>query len=140
MRTLLLSLLLITCAPAAFACSCAEITLEESMKFWDDVLVGKVIRLEVIREHDGVNTIAASVEVKKAVKGDLASIITFITDDGCCYCSYRFDIGETYLLFAKPWQGSYQTNGCSRSKPVREATADLKALGLSDGTADGAQK
>jgi hypothetical protein len=128
----LLSLALL--APTAFACSCIELTAKENFEAADAVLIGKVIRLEVTKEHQGVNTIEATVRVIEVRKGKVVAgqEVTFVTDDGCCYCSYGYEIAGTYLLYAYPAETRWSTSTCTRSGLITkpEVKADLKELGF----------
>ncbi|HEX2833135.1 MAG TPA: hypothetical protein VHW00_08975 [Thermoanaerobaculia bacterium] len=130
--TLLLTLLL---APAALACSCAETTAKENFANAAAVLTGKVVKLEVIREENGVNTIEAKVRVIESRKGGLVTseLLTFVTSDGCCYCSFEYTIGATYLLYAYRADDHWSTSACTRSGIVGrgETNKDLEELGFS---------
>jgi hypothetical protein len=73
--------------------------------------------------------IRATVETKEIIKGQPGRVVEFLTDNGCCYCSFGFEIAEEYLLFAKQEEdGTYRTSICSRSRKLVEAAADLKRL------------
>ncbi|HEX7828243.1 MAG TPA: hypothetical protein VF787_01245 [Thermoanaerobaculia bacterium] len=136
MRTRMVAFLLCLTllAPAAFACSCIQLTAKENFEAADAVLVGKVIRLEVTKEHQGVSTIEATVRVIEARKGKFTAgqEVTFVTDDGCCYCSYSYVIAGTYLLYANAEEQRWSTSSCMRSGLVHEpdVKADLKELGF----------
>ncbi|HYH44545.1 MAG TPA: hypothetical protein VEG34_02590 [Thermoanaerobaculia bacterium] len=123
---------------SAEACSCAEVSLAEAIAKYDAVFVGKVVKLEVTRDRDArphddirVDDIRATVETREIIKGQPGKVVEFSTDNGCCYCSFGFEIAEEYLLFAKEAKdGTYSTSLCSRSRKLVEAAADLKTLGI----------
>lgn len=135
MRAALTLLLTLVLAPAAFACSCGETTAKENFANAAAVLTGKVMKLEVVREQDGVSTIEAQVRVIESRKGGFVTseVLTFVTDDGCCYCSFEYRIGATYLLYAYRAGDRWSTSSCTRSEIVGrgETNKDLKELGFS---------
>ncbi|MBZ0090394.1 MAG: hypothetical protein K8H90_08465 [Thermoanaerobaculia bacterium] len=112
----------------AFGCSCGEQTLDEAFARAQFVFVGKVVRLEVVATLDGVDSIRASVAPSEVFKGAVGSSVEFATDNGCCYCSYDFEIAQEYLLFATEREGLFSTSACSRSELVDASQADLRAL------------
>lgn len=117
------------------ACSCSRQTLEEALGSYDVVFVGTVMKLEVVDEKDDVHLIRATVRPELDIIGRLGEEVEFSTDDGCCYCSFGFEIAETYLFFANYRRDSpdlLATSTCSRTSPVggEQGRADLIALGL----------
>lgn len=123
---------------SAEACSCTEVSLAEAVAKYDAVFVGKVTKLEVTRDRDAqphddipVDDIRATVEAREVIKGQPGKVVEFLTDNGCCYGSFGFEIAEEYLLFAEEAKdGTYSTSLCSRSRKLVEAAADLKTLGI----------
>jgi len=120
----------------AEACECSGISLAEALARYDAVFIGKVMKLEVTKDRDApppekfpADGIRATVETKEIIKGQPGRVVEFSTDNGCCYCSFGFEIAEEYLLFAEQEEdGTYRTSICSRSRKLVEATADLKRL------------
>jgi hypothetical protein len=90
--------------------------------------VGKVVELKVVGTDDGIDTIEALIVPEEVFKGSVGRTVTFVTDNGCCYCSYGFEIAATYLLYASEQDGVFHTGACSRSVLVGAAEDDLKAL------------
>ena len=90
--------------------------------------MGKVIKLEVIGTENGVDTIEATIIPGETFKGEPAASVQFVTDNGCCYCSYEFEIAKEYLFFASERDGYFRTSACSRSALVAAAEEDLKVL------------
>jgi Tissue inhibitor of metalloproteinase len=123
---------------SAEACSCGKVSLAEAIAKYDAVFVGKVVKLEVTRDRDArpldgnpADDIRATVATREIIKGQPGKVVEFSTDNGCCYCSFGFEIAEEYLLFAKKEEdGTYFTSVCSRSRMLVEAAADLKTLGI----------
>jgi hypothetical protein len=122
--------LTLAAAEPLLACSCIEMTPRDAREASPAVLIGKVIRLEVIAERDGINEIAADVKVLRSVKGDVGEKVRFLTSDGCCYCAFSFTIGETYLLYASKDGAHFATSTCMRSQPIARAAEDLRALNV----------
>lgn len=113
-------------------CSCGETSLRESLEDAEAVFAGKVIRLEVLGTENGVDTIRATLQPLEVVKGSLSKEVELLTDNGCCYCSFGFLIGQRYLIFANKHDGVLSTSICTRSGrfDADHVEADLKALGL----------
>ncbi|HEX6098825.1 MAG TPA: hypothetical protein VF432_21095 [Thermoanaerobaculia bacterium] len=118
-------------APATFACSCAETPLIEQIDDAPLIFTGKVVRLEVTGMDQGVNLITATVRIEEQFKGGpLDATVEFSTSDGCCYCAFGFDIGQTYLLFAYPTEekDALHTSMCTPSKLLEDAEKELAAV------------
>ena len=128
-------LLAIGLASPASACSCGPLTPAEALAKADVVLVGKVVRLSVVKvTDDGVNVIEAELAVEHSVKGDAAARVQFLTSDGCCYCAPGFDIAQRYLVYAVKTDDRdhpLSTSTCMRTNVLSEAREDLSAHGLS---------
>ena len=114
----------------AMSCSCIETSLQEALDAYDAVFVGKVIRLEFLRNQEGIDIVRATLKPLEVVKGAVPSEVEFVVSNGCCYCDYWFDIAETYLIFARSNGNSWDTDACSRSGKIKDVANDLKALGL----------
>lgn len=129
-RTVLaLALAAVTLQPAAGrACSCLDLTLDEVLAQVDAVFVGKVTRLEIVGSRDGVDLIRAVVRTGEVFQGEVPAEVELATSNGCCYCSFEFEIAKEYLLFADEEDGHYRTSECWRSDLVGAREADLAEL------------
>jgi hypothetical protein len=129
----------------AISCSCVTGTLKGDLEGSYAVFVGKVTRVEILHSDGVIDlirairdplrpgesvTARAVLEPLEVVKGTLPKEVEFVTDNGCCDCSFWFDVGETYLIFARGNGGNLTTSACSRSGRLIDVTDDLKALGL----------
>jgi hypothetical protein len=132
LRALVLVVVASLAAPwPAIPCSCLKGTLKGALEGSDAVFVGKVIRLEVLRRENGVDNVRAVLEPLEVVKGSLPREVAFVTNNCFCGdCSFWFNLRETYLIFARDFGGTLTTNACSRSRRIKDAPDDIKALGL----------
>lgn len=115
-------------ASAAYACSCAPLTLPEEVVQTDAIFTGKVTKLEVVKVTEGVSTIEATVVPDRVFKGDVAKTVVFTTSDGCCYCAPSFEIARQYLFFARLVNGKLVTDACMRTKLLSEAKEEVNYL------------
>jgi hypothetical protein len=126
--SLLLALLLTQYPGSAQACSCGKQTVEEAAAVAPYIFLGKVVELKVVATENGVDSIEALIVPQEVFKGSVGRTVTFVTDNGCCYCSYGFEIAATYLLYASEQDGAFHTNACSRSALLGAAEEDLRVL------------
>ncbi len=126
--SLLLAFLFAQLSGSAEACSCGKQTVEEAVAVAPFIFAGKVVELKVVATENGVDAIEALIVPQEVFKGSVGSTVTFVTDNGCCYCSYGFEIAATYLLYASERDGVFQTGACSRSALIGAAEEDLKVL------------
>jgi len=119
------------------ACSCApppEVATAFSQA--DAVFSGRVIGLELVPRFDEDPTVSFVIEdlrVKFAVtscwKGKVTPETILHTTFTCCVCGYRFEIGESYIVYASVDDGTLRTSICTRTKPLLYAEEDLTVLG-----------
>jgi len=135
------AVVLLTAASAqpVWGCSCAKSTAAAKLEHADVVLVGKVIRLEVVGSNEfGADLIDATLKVLDVVKGDLQENVVVRTSNGCCYCDIQFRKSGEYLVYAKfgasntglTDKSHLGTSICS-SGTVDDRQEELKELGLS---------
>ena len=100
------------------------------------VFSGRVIGLQLepqepadptlsFRPEDLVTTFAVS----SVWKGSLGQETVVRTKFTCCACGYRFQIGETYLVYAFANKSGLRTSVCTRTNPIGMAQEDLDAHG-----------
>lgn len=63
-------------------------------------------------------------------KGDAEAVVVIKVTTECCLCGYRFEQGETYLVYANgPYEdGYYSTTSCTRTRLFDQSDADIKEL------------
>ena len=124
-RFLLLFLILTVKAPSARASECAAVPpVEESYAISSSVFVGKVM---MVRER--TRNVKVSFKVYKVFKGtldDVSVVLTSFPND--MGQGYPFQLEEQYLVFTYLQEGRDHANLCTRTKPLSEASADIKAL------------
>ena len=79
--------------------------------------------------------------VLRVWKGKVSETITVVTGGGGADCSYEFEIGATYLVYAYPSRrGGLSATSCSRTRLLGQAEEDMRELGpgwpLAIGTSD----
>ena len=119
----------------AYCCVCEpEVDPRQALQEATAVFVGRVMFKEVIFRKVGENDQKMSFvpeaqvkfEVEKSWKGGENRELIVRTSAGDC--GYQFTVGERYLVYAYN-QDILTTSGCTRTKSLAQATADLKELG-----------
>lgn len=107
------------------ASSCAEPPpVEEAYAGASSVFVGKVM---MVRER--TRNVKVFFKVYKVFKGtldDVSVVLTSLPND--MGQGYPFQPEEQYLVFTYLQDGRDHTRLCTRTKPLSEASADIKAL------------
>ena len=107
------------------ASSCAEPPpIEEAYAGASSVFVGKVM---MVRER--TRNVKVSFKVYKVFKGaldDVSVVVTSFSND--MGQGYPFQPEEQYLVFTYLQEGRDHTNLCTRTKPLSEASTDIKIL------------
>jgi hypothetical protein len=80
-------------------------------------------------------------KVLRVWKGKVSETITVVTGGGGPDCSYEFEIGAAYLVYAYPSRrGGLYATSCSRTRLLGKAEEDMRELGpgwpLAIGTSD----
>lgn len=117
----------------ARACTCdlplVNLTLKQQVmkaqKQSQAVFVGKVVQVVQNPEAYGVSV---NFLVERVWKGKLSREVTILTGQGGGDCGYRFEVGESYLVYASGSNESLSTNICHRTAP-RSEDGDMKILG-----------
>ena len=106
----------------ADACSCAGPGLPcEAVWRSDVVFSGRVVSLE--SRAPGTETLGVEFAVIQNLRGPQLRTIVVANSGGC---GYSFKIGESYLVYAKSFQGTLTTSMCTRTRPLRDAADDLE--------------
>lgn len=99
--------------------------VRDELKRSNAVFSGKVLS---ITYDDGALVVKFSVlRTWKHVK---AAEVTVRTPPNDSMCGYTFEVGQTYLVYAgSVIEGELWTNHCTRTKNIRDASEDIRALG-----------
>lgn len=117
-------------AQQAFACSCAQTTVEDSATFADAVFAGTVVADEPLG-GDPAGALAATAPMPGLVgqriytfavdgvaKGDVAAEARVLAGGDGASCGMSFAVGERWLVFAM-WDGAFLSTGlCSGNVPL----------------------
>jgi hypothetical protein len=117
----------------ARACSCdlpllnrtLKQQVKKAQKQSQAVFVGNVIQVLQRPEAFGVSV---KFRVERVWKGKRSQEVTIFTGQGGGDCGYRFEVGESYLVYAYGSNESLSTNICQRTAPRSEG-GDMKLLG-----------
>jgi hypothetical protein len=122
----------------SLACSCdlppmnktEEQLIELERKKSKAVFVGEVIEIIVPKTASGEPAWFAEVrfKVQRKWKGAVTEDVSVYTGNVCCICGYKFEVGESYLVYAYGTD-RLSTNICTRTAKLSEAEKDLKVLG-----------
>ena len=127
-------LVMLACVDA-FACTCSlpdsglSLKRQVSMALNESraVFSGKVLE---VREDAQTFSLVVRLRVERFWKGSPKGEVRVFTWRGGGDCGYRFEVGESYLVYAHgAGDGSLSTNICQRTARLSEASKDLRALG-----------
>jgi hypothetical protein len=90
------------------------------------VFVGRVI--EIVQKPESYDVLV-KFRVENSWKTKLPLEVIVFTGRGGGDCGFRFEAGESYLVFAYGSDQSLSTNICQRTVALSGAVADLKVLG-----------
>ncbi|WNC13796.1 hypothetical protein [Brevibacillus brevis] len=122
--SLFMALLILICSPSpATACSCSVGTATEELQKAKAVFSGTVSEL-----REGEEAVEAVLDVKSTWKGEVQS--TRIVHSPFGSCQYPFELGPTYLVYAKQRDDSspYVVHDCGRTSLVSSAYPDILEL------------
>lgn len=124
-------------APAR-ACSCIEPPPpRDAADAADAVFQGKVASMEVDKPEGSYMAFHVyTLEVERTWKGEAVDTLTVRTADNSAACGRAFEIGESYLVYAKEIDGRLSDNLCSRTREAARADEDFDALGPALGEPD----
>lgn len=126
-------------APApARACSCMRPPPpRDAADAATAVFQGKVTALQVDQPEGAYLAFHVyTLEVERVWKGDVVDTLTVRTADNSAACGRPFEVGESYLVYAKDVEGQLSDNLCSRTSKLADASEDLDALGPAIGEPD----
>lgn len=129
------SLLVLFASNSARGCTCDLPPLDkairqqviEARRNAKSVFTGKVLVVESPAE---LFYTKVTMEIQSAWKGTHTYKLIILTGRGGGDCGYRFEVGETYLVYAYQYNKSYLgTNICQRTNVLHNELVDLKYLG-----------
>ena len=142
----------------ASACSCAMLPgsqkerAEQALSDSEAVFSGEVVDYEksplattmmegsmatIFSPRPATVTLRAS-EVWKGPEQETIQLTTDVADG--VSCGYPFEKGQMYLIYAYGGQQGLKTDGCTETKLLSKAGADLQALGAGEKPKDGGTK
>jgi hypothetical protein len=117
---------------AAAACTCQYGGAPVCQDYWrtDVVFAGTVVGSAKITIGEGDNKYDQRLvrfEVAQIFRGELTAKAEIVTGWGGGDCGYRFNDGETYLVYASrnKQDQRLQTSICTRTRPISKAAEDL---------------
>ena len=128
---LLLPLVLLLVPSRADACSCVA-GLPICQTFWqaDAVFAGEVLSIDPVPEgaDPGFSRKRVRFRVQQAWRGEVEGEVEIRTGAGGGDCGYRFEKGETYLVYAHGNGVTLSTSICTRTKKLAMASEDLQYI------------
>ncbi len=78
---------------------------------------------------EGDQHIRYEFEVRRVWKGDVPEKVAVVSHKHSATCGRHFEVGVTYLVYARSRDGVLRDGLCSRTRPIDKADEDLAALG-----------
>lgn len=117
----------------AYACSCLVGTREKEFEGAAAVFEGQVTLVVTRPEVSGSSAkiTEATLKVVQAWKGVKTQKTTLLTPASASECGFPFEVGKSYLIYAKALEGSnLGVTTCSRSREISDAQSDIRAMGM----------
>jgi len=114
----------------SFACSCVGFTTLEAKDHADEVFRGTVTEVKKpwLSNNSG-DQAKITLQVDEVWKGEAEQVILVYSSLFDASCGVEFEVGKTFLVFAKYSDGWLKTSMCSGTKEVSYAGQELKDLG-----------
>ncbi|HKO41995.1 MAG TPA: hypothetical protein VJU84_01790 [Pyrinomonadaceae bacterium] len=128
-KFVLLAILIVLSADRASACMCLPVSACESYEKAPAIFIASVTEVDPPRNSPEALQYA-HLSIAQTFKGKVESKVRFLQGSPGIGCSFIFEKGATYLLYAAYDEESktYHTNTCSRSSPLAYAAEDLDYL------------
>lgn len=126
-------------APAA-ACTCAvNPSPGEEFDLSAAVFTGRVVQIDLLR-GTGVRTpVRVTLETETVWKGPVRNNMVVFTAIDSGACGFAFNVGWTYLVYARGPESALEVSSCTRTRVVSQAGTDLIDLGAGVRVLDGWQ-
>jgi hypothetical protein len=124
--------LVVFSANSAVACSCAPPPPpKKALEVAEAVFLGKVIKIEKPGKDRGFGPITVTFEVSTNYKGVKTKQVKVRTASSGSACGYGFAKDISYLVYCYSGdKGKTLSTGlCSRTRPKKNAKADIEAIG-----------
>lgn len=121
----LISVVLLIGSGIASACKCMEKNNpREEFYSSDAVFTGRVISME---QRYGM---VVAMRAERVFKGPIGNEVVVHTGLGSRDCGFPFEIGESYLVYARqdPMNGELITNSCFRTAELSWVNEEIRAL------------
>lgn len=113
-----------------FACSCAKPgTPTQELKISTAVFSGKVIQISEVKIGNLLPKRKVKFNVENSWKAITQKTVSVLTGFGEGDCGFKFEKGESYLVYARGSKDALSTSTCGRTKKLAEAREDLSELG-----------
>ena len=126
----------------AWSCSCQFGGPAACQAFHDasTVFVGAPTRVSEVAQPQGAVRLEYTFRVERVLNGSAVAELKVTSGFGGGDCGYRFQIGETYVVYAMVSEstgGRLHTSICTRTRPLRRAAEDLAySQSLQNGSAE----
>lgn len=119
---------------AAPKCECTErVKPIDALEHYDMIFFGEASILGLSDAGDSDREEFVEFSVEGIWKGPIQRRLRVHTNDGDPRCSFRFILGQQYLVFASledvAYAARYRTSACSRTTRASHALPDLAILG-----------
>ena len=112
---------------SAAACSCAEVSADDSFDAHDVVFEGRVV--EVRAPSDPSGALVAVMEVVQHWKGVETERVEVSTHAQSSACGIGFEVDTSWLVYGMRAGDQVTTGLCDRTRRMQDAEEDLAALG-----------
>ena len=141
MLSLGLTALVLISAQSAVACDCAPPPPpKEALKKAQAVFLGKVIKVEKVEKSRGFRVVKATFEASTNYKGVKTKQVEVWTSASGASCGYGFVKGSSHLVYCYHEgedKKTLWTDICTRTRPKKDAAADIAAIGPGNAVKDG---
>jgi len=127
-----LSLVPLALPSTALACKCMIGTVEAGREAAAAVFEGRVTAIEHVApgEGEGGGKNRVTLGIVRTWKGlENKESIVISTSDSSASCGVTFEPNTSYLVYADGTEAAMEVSGCSRTRPMADASEDLGVLG-----------
>jgi hypothetical protein len=123
--------LLLSSTPA-LACSCVPQSVAQAKQDAVAIFEGRVTT--IVDDPESAADVVPEQSVTLSVVRSWRALenqetVTLRTAKSGATCGYMFELGQSYLVYAGGESGKLDVHSCSRTRPMKEASEDLAALG-----------
>lgn len=124
----LLGLIVVGAHRESFACSCASTNPCQATGYADSIFSGRVASVEMLppAESTPEQRIVVRINVEHGFVNAPGPVAILSMDFSSC--TFSFKVGQQYLVYANNRSGKLTTSSCSRTRPLADASDDLRYL------------